>query len=403
MFHPDRASNRQGGEYLFIKGNELIGFCQRLIQVESLSGKEEKVASLVSGMMQELGYDEVKTDRLGNVIGTIHGRGEGPTLLLESYMDIAPVVNAGRWAFDPYAAEIDSGRIYGRGAASMKGALAAMVFAAAQLKQAGIEPDGSISVAATVLGVEAPGAALREVMDAVKPDMVVIGQGTDLNVHIGGLGRAIVRATSRAANVTSRGGSSARAVMDGFRRQLRMIAPQHHAQLGQADINEISITDTTMLESTVNEECSKLLFRKQLLLGEHKQALLEQFAALSDTVRIAIDESVIASYTGASQQATQYYPSWLLDIDHPLIEGTMKALNGQGIPAKISTYRQSTSGSYSAGAANVPTVGFGPSLESLAKSDNEYIEMEQLIKAAQGYYAIAKAFAIAANLEGVNT
>jgi acetylornithine deacetylase/succinyl-diaminopimelate desuccinylase-like protein len=57
---------------------------------------------------------------------------------------------------------------------------------------------------------------------------------------------------------------------------------------------------------------------------------------------------------------------------------------------KISSYQFCTNGSYSAGVAGIPTIGFGPSYEHMAHIVDEYVEIDQLIQAADGYYSIAK-------------
>ena len=49
--------------------DDFVEFCQRLIQTPSLSGEETQVAQLIIEKMEQLNYDEVWTDQVGNVIG----------------------------------------------------------------------------------------------------------------------------------------------------------------------------------------------------------------------------------------------------------------------------------------------------------------------------------------------
>jgi acetylornithine deacetylase/succinyl-diaminopimelate desuccinylase-like protein len=67
-------------------------------------------------------------------------------------------------------------------------------------------------------------------------------------------------------------------------------------------------------------------------------------------------------------------------------------LNEAGIESKISHYNFCTNGSHYAGEANIPTIGIGPSVESLAHIVNEYIEIDQLLKSVVAYKAIMEAF-----------
>jgi acetylornithine deacetylase/succinyl-diaminopimelate desuccinylase-like protein len=67
----------------------------------------------------------------------------------------------------------------------------------------------------------------------------------------------------------------------------------------------------------------------------------------------------------------------------------LNTINAIGISANFSKYSFCTDGSQSAGVRRIPTIGFGPSKESLTHITDEYIEIEQLVKAAEGYIAIA--------------
>ena len=114
----------------------LIAFCQRALQTPSVSGQEQAMAELMRERMLALGFDEVVFDRLGNVIGTIHGKRPGKTILLDGHMDTVDVIDAAEWSHDPFGGEIEDGKIYGRGASDMKGSDCAMVMAAGTLCRA---------------------------------------------------------------------------------------------------------------------------------------------------------------------------------------------------------------------------------------------------------------------------
>lgn len=84
----------------------LIAFCQRALQTPSVSGHEQAMAELMRERMLALGFDEVVFDRLGNVIGTIHGKRPGKTILLDGHMDTVDVIDAAEWSHDPFGGEI---------------------------------------------------------------------------------------------------------------------------------------------------------------------------------------------------------------------------------------------------------------------------------------------------------
>jgi len=66
-------------------------------------------------------------------------------------------------------------------------------------------------------------------------------------------------------------------------------------------------------------------------------------------------------------------------------------LKDAGLDPEISHYAFCTNGSHYAGEAEIRTIGFGPSMESLAHVNDEYIEILQLSAACRGYYGILNA------------
>ena len=78
----------------------------RLVKIKSLSGEEKQVQQEVMRQMQEAGFDEVKMDELGNVLGRI---GSGPLILaIDGHVDTVDVGNRDNWTFDPFSGEIDN-------------------------------------------------------------------------------------------------------------------------------------------------------------------------------------------------------------------------------------------------------------------------------------------------------
>ena len=83
-----------------------------------------------------------------NVIARREGRRPGPTVHFNSHID---VVEAGEdWTFDPFAATVSDGRIYGRGTCDMKGGLATSIIAAEAYIAVNPGYDGAIEISGTV-------------------------------------------------------------------------------------------------------------------------------------------------------------------------------------------------------------------------------------------------------------
>ena len=55
------------------------------------------------------------------------GKRKGKTILFDGHIDTVPVPDPSKWEHDPFGGELTGGKIFGRGASDMKGALSAMV------------------------------------------------------------------------------------------------------------------------------------------------------------------------------------------------------------------------------------------------------------------------------------
>lgn len=120
---------------------DCVDFAQRLIQTPSMPGEEEAIARLIAAEMQELVFDEVWLDAVGNVSGRIRGLEPAlPVLALNAHMDHVDPGDPALWPAPPYSGEIVDGQIVGRGASDIKGPLAVQVYAMAGLRRAGLRP-----------------------------------------------------------------------------------------------------------------------------------------------------------------------------------------------------------------------------------------------------------------------
>ncbi len=125
----------------------LVAFTQDLIRIPSLSGEEMNVVERIAAEMWHLHFDEVRIDRNGTVVGIVNGLQPGPTLLLDAHCDTVGIAPGSVWTHDPFGAARVDGYLYGRGAADMKGALAAMVHAAGTVDRSQLA--GRVAVRAT--------------------------------------------------------------------------------------------------------------------------------------------------------------------------------------------------------------------------------------------------------------
>jgi succinyl-diaminopimelate desuccinylase len=149
---PSSPSTRNARQALDREG--LVEFTRRLVRVPSVNrpGEAFGEANAVAVVVEQaaaFGWDvvveEVAPGR-PNAIIRLDGGLPGPTLLFEGHTDVVTEGNPADWAFDPFGGDIVDGKIRGRGAADMKGGVAAIVFAARAIQEAGPFP-GTIILA----------------------------------------------------------------------------------------------------------------------------------------------------------------------------------------------------------------------------------------------------------------
>lgn len=382
---------------------EVLELARQLLRLPSLSGQEDRVARAIQKWMQDLGYDQARIDSLGNVIGIIRGRRPGPCLLFDGHMDTVAAAGEG-WQHDPFGGEVQGGRLYGRGASDMKGALAAMV-AAAGFFAGDRDRDfaGTLAVAGTVHEECFEGVAAREVFQAVRPDYVILGEASELKIKRGQRGRAeiVITTRGRPAHSSNPGaGNNAVYQMVEVIPRLRRLEPPRHPVLGPGILELTDIISSPYPGASVVPDGCRVTFDRRLLVGETRASVLEPInkvlQELLDTYPGFQGEAAFAwgegkCYTGATITSERFYPGWLLPDDHELVQKARQGLAAAGLEPSLSHYSFCTNGSFYAGEAGVPTIGFGPSREDQAHVVDEYIELDQLWTAAAGYYALAGA------------
>lgn len=137
----------------FVDEREVVRLTQQLVQIPSVyrpgqpDGNEERVAQFVADYLRQIGLkvfvEEVVPGR-PNVIAFYDSGRPGKTLLFEAHTDVVTEGDRDKWSYDPFAATIDGGRIYGRGSCDTKGNLAAAICAVQAIMRSGQSFAGKI-------------------------------------------------------------------------------------------------------------------------------------------------------------------------------------------------------------------------------------------------------------------
>ena len=377
----------------------LASFLQDLVRIPSLSTHEEAVALRLADEMRRVGFQEVRQDRIGNVVGRI-GNGNGPTLLFDGHMDTVDVGRPERWARGPYSGAVEQGVLHGRGACDMKGGLAAMVYAAKALLDAGAVLNGNLYVAGVVQEEPCEGFAIRVLVEeeGVRPDYVLLGEPSNLQVRVGHRGRiemqVKVSGTSAHASAPSLGSNAihnaARLIFG-----IELLAPRlaTDAFLGQGTVAVTEIESHAASRNALPDVCTFYVDRR-LTLGETERKALSEIQNIINTeeldAEVTVSEYQAASYTGYQCRARNAFPAWGMAEDHPLVQAVSRAVRDTlGYRPRVGRWNFSTDGAYTAGVANIPTVGFGPGEEQLAHTQSEQVRLNDVVDAARVYARLA--------------
>jgi putative selenium metabolism hydrolase len=377
----------------------MVSFLQDLVRIPSLSTHEEAVAKRLADEMRHVGFADVWTDRVGNVVGRI-GAGPGPKLLFNGHMDTVDVGGPIRWPNPPYEGVIKDGILYGRGSCDMKGGLAAMVYAVKALKDAGIELAGDLYVVGVVQEEPCEGLAMRVLVEeeGIRPDYVVLGEPSDLQVRLGHRGRLEMRvdvwgkaAHASAPSLGNNAIHNAARLIFG----IELLAPRLATDpfLGQGTIAVTEIESHAASRNAIPDYC-RFHIDRRLTLGETERKALAEIQNIINTEEVSAEVEVTeyesTSYTGHKCRARNAFPAWVMSEDHPLVQATVRCVRETlGYRPRLGRWSFSTDGTYTAGMANIPTVGLGPGEERYAHTCDEQIRLNDVVDAARIYARLA--------------
>ncbi|RLC90886.1 MAG: YgeY family selenium metabolism-linked hydrolase [Chloroflexi bacterium] len=376
----------------------LLAFLRKLVQTPSLSGEEGAVAVLVMEEMRRLGFTEVRMDEAGNVVGAL-GAAEGPVLLLDSHLDTVGVPDLSRWTVAPWGAELRGDTLYGVGSCDMKGGLAATLYGAAHLLRLGIPLRGRLVVAAVGLEEPAEGTGTRILFeeDGLKADWVVIAEPSNLQVVRGQRGHiemSLALQGRSAHSATPELGENAIYAAARVIFGLEILAEQLAVDpfLGPGALAVTDIRSQAVSRNAVPERC-EIIIDRRLTVGETETLALAEvqrvIAREGIRAQLRVIEEDMHTYTGKTCRIRRISPPWAFDEHHPLIAAMLQSAREAGLRPALDKWYFATEGAYTAGVAQIPTVGFGPGDPALAHTCDEHVNLEQVYAAAAAYAALA--------------
>jgi putative selenium metabolism hydrolase len=380
--------------YVHEHGRRMVDFLRALIKIPSFDSQIGPVGEACAEQMRALGFDEVRFDSMGNVLGRV-GSGSR-TLLFDSHIDTVGVGDRREWNWDPFEGKEEDGVIFGRGACDEKGSTPPMIYAIAALKALGLLGDWTLYYFGNMEewcdGI-APHALVEH--EGVRPDFVIIGEPTKLNIYRGHRGRIEVSASFK--------GKSAHAAMPrlgdnplyhaapfilGVEKMLDRLPDDPFLGPGTIAVTNVAVNTPSL--NAVPAEAEVYLDRR-VTLGETPDQVLEQVRSLpqGDRATIEIPKYEEPSYTGFIFPVDKTFPAWALDPGHPLVQAAQKGFRSMyGREAGVGKWEFSTNGIYWMGKAGIPSIGFGPGDEQYAHTVLDQVPAQEVIDATRFYAAL---------------
>ncbi len=174
---------------------DMVNFLRDMIRIPSQSCREKEVVLRVKKEMEKTGFDEVRIDGMGNILGRI---GSGKKIIaMDAHIDTVGVGNIELWGHDPYEGKFENGIVYGLGASDQEGGMASMVYGGKLIKDFKLEGDYTLYIVGSVQEEDCDGLCWQYIVneEKLRPDCVVITEPTALNIYRGQRGRMEITAS----------------------------------------------------------------------------------------------------------------------------------------------------------------------------------------------------------------
>ncbi|HXF64202.1 MAG TPA: YgeY family selenium metabolism-linked hydrolase [Caldilineaceae bacterium] len=381
--------------------DEIITFLRELVAIPSMDSQIGPVGERAQAEMRKLGFDEIRFDTMGNTLGRI---GDGPRVLIyDSHLDTVGIGNPDEWQWDPFQGKIEDGRFYARGACDEKGSTPGMIYGLAVARRLGLL-DGWTAYYFGNMEEWCDGIACHALVEheGIRPDFVVIGEPTKMQVYRGHKGRVemqiVARGKSAHAASNHLGDNAIYKVLPIIEGISRM-----EPQLGDDPFlghGKITVTDMAVETPSINavpNGCTVFVDRR-LTFGESAEAAIQQVRDLipepyrsNGDIRVEMLRYDEPSYTGFVFPVDKYFPAWALDPGHPLVQAGLETARAIGLPDHTpGKWNFSTNGIYWAGKAGIPAIGFGPGEEETAHTVQDSVLLDDVVKAGE-FYALLPA------------
>jgi len=381
-------------KYVDNSRDEIVKFLTDFIAINSVTYNEGNAVHYLADKMKSYGYDEVRIDPVGNVIGRIgHGK---TTLLYDAHIDTVEIGDPVSWGMeDPLKATIVNNIIRGRGAVDDKGCLAGITFAGKAIKALGLEDDFTLWISGSISEEDVEGSCVKAMTEEnpdIKPDYILIAESSTNHLMRGHKGRALIRITvpGKCAHASAawRGDNALIKALPIIQSIDKFNDFKEDPFLGKGTIEVTKVDCKTPSLNTIPGE-AVITCDRRISCGESIKELLDEikpFYEKIDGVKADINNEVVTTYTGYKINAVDYFPSWVIAEDDPYIQAGSEAYEKLFKKKPVITKWDGCTNATQLGARmGVPALGYGPGDETLCHGTQDQVPIDELLDAIKFY------------------
>jgi len=391
---------------------EIIGFLQDILRIPSVTGNEGPIQEFISNYLIGLNMEVDKFvpslaelrkhpafvevsqpyENRPNVVGTLKGTGGGRSLLFNGHIDVIPEGDPANWEHGFWSADIEDGKIYGRGAADMKSGVAAMTMAVKVIQQCGIKLKGDIIIE-YVMDEELSGnGTLACVIKGYKADAGICCETSSMRVQPGSIGRiwfdikvkgkaAGIQRHDEGVNAIDMGYLVTKAVAKFEEVRVRKLQHPLYPDISSAIPCMIGMFESGSYNSAFPDTCL-LKGSMATVPGENSQKVKEEFVefvckevSCEPWLKENPPEIIFTGYFAEPSS---------IPVDSPIVTTLVENYEGIMNVSPVITGRE--------GAADIrfmnqygdtPTVIFGPGLTEQMHANNEWVRIEDYLNSVK--------------------
>lgn len=372
-------------------------FLRDLIAIPGESCTEEGVIRRIAKEMEQVGFDQVEIDGMGNVLGYM---GKGQTLIAyDAHIDTVGLGELSNWTFDPYEGYENEEEIGGRGASDQLGGLVSAVYGAKIMKDLGLLSDQyTVLVTGTVQEEDCDGLCWQYIVNEsqIRPDFVVITEPTDGNIYRGQRGRMEIRVEVKGischGSAPERGDNAIYKMAEIIGEVKELNNHLHYDPfLGKGTLT-VSQSFYNSPSRCAVADMSAISIDRRLTDGETYEMALEEIRNLPAVqkykAKVTMYQYDRPSWTNLVYPTDCYFPTWVIPEDHPATQAMVAAYQGMYGKPVVDKWTFSTNGVSIMGRYGIPCIGFGPGKEAQAHAPNEKTWKADLVKCAAVYAAV---------------